>query len=78
MALFINFYNYVGYRDLLDDIRYNTPGVSDISKFKSAVENATRFKCTDIKWFSDDLVDVKFGLFWSVSISIKDGFFTYE
>lgn len=78
MALFVNFYNYISYRDALDEIKYNTQGVSDTVKFRSAIENAVRFKCTDIKWFSDELADVKFGLFWTVSVSIVGGFFTYE
>lgn len=78
MALFVNFYNYISYRDSLDEIKYNTLGVADSVKFKSAIESAVYHKCTDIRWFSDELVDVKFGLFWTVSVSISGGLFTYE
>lgn len=77
MALFVNFYNYVSYCNLLDELKYNTP-VADRAKFTSAIENSTKFSCTDIKWFSDEIADIKFGIFWSITVSIVDGYFTYE
>lgn len=77
MAMFVNLYNYASYCNFLDELKYNTP-VDPRSKFTSAIENATKMHCTDIKWYSNDIADVKFGIFWSVTVSVVDGYFTYE
>lgn len=78
MALFINLSNFMSYHDELNVLMHNTKFACDEDKFLAAIDIASEYKCTNVRWYSPDLVDIKFGLFWTVSLSCTNGQFIYE